>query len=195
VIQSGSLRLDLFYRMGVVSIQLPPLRERRGGFRELVRHFIEKCNRALGQQVTDLSSRVWDLFGQYHWPGNVRELEHVIEASMNMINGRTVIRLAHLPPHIFSFSGKNLGRPDSDIRSDRAADPGSSLFETQAVNEKEMICAALTRTGGNAARAARHLGISPQSFHYKLKKYAIDRKSFIRRLGVQKSQNSKRNLL
>ncbi len=223
IIQTGTLRMDLFYRMGVVSILLPPLRERKGGFTRLVQYFISKYNHELGERVTGISSRVSDLFDQYLWPGNVRELEHIIEAAMNMVGGREIIRFAHLPPHIFSFthginalaSGQNtvVGRPDPmghgpDIAAGnsnamaagsrdlvhgmggnagqpKSPEPeaakkgfGSSLCETQAVNEKEMICKALEQSRGNAARAARSLGVSPQSFHYKLKKYQIDRKSF-----------------
>jgi arginine utilization regulatory protein len=199
IIQTGTLRMDLFYRMGVVSILLPPLRERKGGFTRLIHYFISKYNHALGERVEGISSRVSDLFEQYHWPGNVRELEHIIEAALNMVGGRETIKLAHLPPHIFTFAGKTNalfgrsndlsykfaiagisapGHGDSPGKGVKGSGFHSSLFETQALNEKEMICNALELSRGNAARAARTLGVSPQSFHYKLKKYHINRKSF-----------------
>ena len=168
IIQTGTLRMDLFYRMGVVSILLPPLREREGGFSRLVQHFLSKYNHTLGERVEGISPRVSELFDQYQWPGNVRELEHIIEAAMNMVGGRKTIRLAHLPQHIFTFANKN--NTPSGIHS--------SLFETQAVNEKEMICNSLELSKGNAAMAARSLGVSPQSFHYKMKKYQINKKLF-----------------
>ncbi|MCF8091846.1 MAG: sigma 54-interacting transcriptional regulator [Desulfotignum sp.] len=184
VIQNGSLRMDLFYRMGVVSILLPPLRERKGEFGALIQHFISKYNQALGENVTTISTRVATLFNGYKWPGNVRELEHIIEASMNMVDGTSIIRLAHLPPHIFSFTGKKSPENVLIYPEGTAKNPGISLMETQKSHEQQMIMNALTRSRGNAARAARYLGISPQSFHYKLKKYGINRKEFVSRKPV-----------
>ena len=178
IIQNGSLRMDLFYRMGVVSVLLPPLRERKEELDTLIRSFILKYNQAMGENVKTVSPRVAQLFAGYDWPGNVRELEHIIEASMNMVGGTSIIRLSHLPPHIFSFAG----RERCEVRGagcNHKAESAGSLLETQASNEMEMIITALSRARGNAARAARRLGISPQSFHYKLKKYCINRKDFI----------------
>ncbi|MBU1344728.1 MAG: sigma 54-interacting transcriptional regulator [Proteobacteria bacterium] len=174
IVQQGVLRMDLFYRMGVVSIMLPPLRDRRGELDELIRHFIAKYNAALNEQVNDISKEVLDLFGRYHWPGNVRELEHIIEASMNMIAGGRTIRPEHLPPHIFSFAKQHqpsVLKQDLSVRS-------LGLVENQAQSEKTMICDALKKTAGNAAKAAESIGVSPQSFHYKLKKYQIRRQDF-----------------
>ncbi len=108
IIQKGALRMDLFYRMGVVFIMLPPLRERKDELNELVRYFIVEYNKTLNKQVTHISKNVSSLFRKYHWPGNVRELKHVIEASMNLIAGGSTIRFAHLPSHIFSFAKKIL---------------------------------------------------------------------------------------
>ncbi|HCY84315.1 MAG TPA: transcriptional regulator [Desulfobacteraceae bacterium] len=185
IIQSGTLRMDLFYRMGVVSLLLPPLRERKRGFNSLVKAFIAKFNRGLDEDVTGVSDRVAELFSHYRWPGNVRELEHIIEAAMNMVAGEPVIRLPHLPPHIFAFAGQKADEKNSDTpvnTGDGGAAvhhvPGTSLADTQALNEKTMICNALKRSKGNAAKAARQLGVSPQAFHYKLKKYRIDRKVY-----------------
>jgi len=178
IVQSGSLRMDLFYRMGVVSIMLPPLRDRKGDLEALVLHFISKYNRALGEKVEIISPEVVDLFAGYRWPGNVRELEHIIEAAMNMVGGTRVIHLSHLPPHIFSFAGKDtLKQPQID--QDYPSESGHNLMETQKSREQLLILNALTRSRGNAARAARSLGISPQSFHYKMKKFGIDRKAFV----------------
>jgi arginine utilization regulatory protein len=178
IIQNGTLRMDLFYRMGVVSIPLPPLRERKGELEMLIQHFISKFNLALGENVMTISPRVGNLFAGYHWPGNVRELEHIIEAAMNMVDGAGMIRLTHLPPHIFSFAGKQLpvARPGE---ADIPRRTGTSLTETQKTHEQQMIINALTRSRGNAAKAARFLDISPQSFHYKLKKYGIKRKAYM----------------
>lgn len=181
IIRQGVLRMDLFYRMGVVSIMLPPLMKRRKDFGELVAYFILKYNKTMGEHVKTISQRVSDLFLDYHWPGNVRELEHIVEASMNMVAGGKIIKICHLPNHIFSFVKK--GRPDmpgDDCPEEYAKETSSSdLVGTQAVNEKQMIRNALQTTGGNAAKAARSLGVSPQSFHYKLKKYELNRKDYL----------------
>jgi arginine utilization regulatory protein len=178
IIRNGSLRMDLFYRMGVVSILLPPLRERKGELEMLTQHFISKYNLALGENVKTISFRVANLFAGYLWPGNVRELEHIIEAAMNMVDGTSMIRLAHLPPHIFSFAGKEtLAGTTAEIDIPRQI--GTSLAKTQKIHEQQMIINALTRSRGNAAKAARSLDISPQSFHYKLKKYGIERKAYM----------------
>jgi len=197
IIESGSLRQDLFYRMGVVFIMLPPLRERRDDMELLVEHFLQKFNHALGEKVADLSRRVTALFLSYHWPGNVRELEHVIEGAMNMVNGETLIRLGHLPSHVLNVldnpGHKGAPLPASDplvpLVHGAGAGPGpepvilgsrnSSLADIQNANERHSLCEALERSGGNAAGAARMLGISPQSLHYKLKKFKINRKDFI----------------
>ncbi len=203
IIESGSLRQDLFYRMGVVFIMIPPLRERRDDMDLLVIHFIRKFNDSLGERVTGLSRRVDTLFLGYHWPGNVRELEHVIEGAMNMVNGETLIRLNHLPIHVLNSldnsGSKGTAFPAIDplaplghgehgnLAEPRSVDPVSveggrppSLSDVQNANEHHSLCKALQRSGGNAAGAARMLGISPQSLHYKLKKFKINRKDFIK---------------
>ena len=244
IIKTGSLRLDLFYRMGVVFITIPPLRERMDDIEDLVIHFIEKFNQTLAKQVSGLSNRVKELFMVYYWPGNVRELEHVIEGAMNMITSGKSIKMKHLPSHVLTaFQHPHHVRlhqsppkegldpikplplenhPSDEVSSppfksnqglphhtfDSASSTGSApypdypaippfqrvkslipgktppdsrpltLSEAQCASEQESICYALKTTHGNAAKAARILGISPQSFHYKLKKYKIDRKDF-----------------
>ncbi len=183
IIKEGLLRMDLFYRMGVVFIMLPPLRERKDELTDLTRHFIEKYNPVLNVDVLSVSQKVFDLFEGYQWPGNVRELKHVIEASMNMIGDTKTIRIAHLPAHIFSF----VKQEASELREIRTSQqpvllndtPLSDLPRAQAENERQIIENALKETGGNAAKAARSLGVSPQAFHYKLKKYQLNRKDYI----------------
>jgi arginine utilization regulatory protein len=183
IVRKGTLRMDLFYRMGVVFIMLPPLRERKDELNELIRHFITEYNHTLKVRVSRVSKKVMDLFSHYHWPGNVRELKHVIEAAMNMVGDSRIIRLAHLPAHIFSFAGKSRFQADSGKVREPIVPAGDSvssdLHRTQAENERQILCRALDTAGGNAAKAARSLGVSPQSLHYKLKKYRLNRKNFI----------------
>lgn len=221
IIRGGALRLDLFYRMGVVFVLIPPLRERMEDLDLLLCHFIQKFNESLGGRVKGVSDRVKAIFRSYTWPGNVRELEHVIEGAMNIVNGDHCIRLKHLPNHVLNllkkseifsdssyssecesnFSGfrkhsteksgdysdrvSTIKEPDgyegailSAISSTKEPAKRLTLSESQCANEKESICNALRATDGNAARASRILGLSPQSFHYKIKKYRIDKKNF-----------------
>jgi len=183
MIQKGALRMDLFYRMGVVFIMLPPLRERKEELNELIQYFISKYNKILHVQVDTVSRNVFDLFWQYHWPGNVRELKHVIEASMNMVARGRTIRLAHLPAHIFAFAKKDLPGPLKVGTSPALVTEKDAFFsdlpQAQAENERQIIKKALKSADGNAAKAARSLGISPQSFQYKLKKYGLKRKEVL----------------
>jgi len=107
-INKGTLRNDLFYRLGVVLIRLPSLRERPEDLMELTWHFIHKNNRQLGTYVKKISNRVIDFFKNYGWPGNIRELEHIIEGAMNIVGRETTLKSEHLPPH-FSSTPCQLG--------------------------------------------------------------------------------------
>jgi arginine utilization regulatory protein len=93
--KNDQLRIDLFYRLGVVLIKIPPLRNRLAGMTELVSHFILKLNSVLGTHVARVSDRVLELFNEYHWPGNIRELEHLLEGAMNMVGHEDVLDVKH----------------------------------------------------------------------------------------------------
>lgn len=203
-IKNGTLRIDLFYRLGVVFLRIPPLRERLDGIEALIRHFIEKNNRTLGKNVRGVSDEVMDFFKAYEWPGNVRELEHIIEGTMNMIDGDAVIRLEHLPIHFihpdFRRVSLCVSRPrfadsaGSSRRDDLPADRGrllspsvrvgqipirKNLQQSQHDRERSLVRSALADAGGNVSQAARLLGISRQLLHYKIKKYGIERKHYV----------------
>jgi arginine utilization regulatory protein len=207
-IARGALRPDLFYRLGVVFIRIPPLRDRGGDLEPLICHFLQKTNAILDKRVNAISAGVMDRFHRYEWPGNVRELEHVIEGALNLVGDLKIIESRHISPHIMKpppeSSGpeaapetpplrpgddapdKHRGRinivfPASPEHHTAPAAGGKGLLERQAENEIQSIEAALAGTEGNAAGAARQLGMSPQLLHYKLKKYGIDRKRFKKR--------------
>ncbi|CAJ1000878.1 MULTISPECIES: sigma-54-dependent Fis family transcriptional regulator [Bacillales] len=174
LVRRGALRLDLYYRINVVSFELPPLRERREDVDLLVRHFLDKYNRRFHMQVQNISPEVADLFRQYDWPGNVRELEHVIEAAMNMVEG-AVIEREHLPPYLAERSLVNgpgetgPGEIGSAIPPIEAwAAKQRTLPEVLREVEERCIADALKSTGGNVLRAARLLGIPRQTLQYKL---------------------------
>ncbi len=185
ILKNSRMRQDLFYRMGVVVVMIPPLRRRKTDLTQLTDRFITNFNATLGERVTGVSQEVMDLFKAYDWPGNVRELEHVIEGAMNLVNSDSIIRLEHLPPHVRFFITNPPASPTQPLERTSGSCPvyfdrkAMSLVENQSVNEIEIIVNALKQTRGNAARAARRLGISPQSFHYKLKKYGLDRTQFM----------------
>jgi two-component system NtrC family response regulator len=168
-IGKGRFREDLFYRLNVVHIILPPLRERQEDIHPLVTHFIEKYANAHreGLPISHMDQEVQRLFYRYNWPGNVRELENVIERAMVMCSGQ-VIRVDDLPNDF-----KNNVYQDDRLHLD-ALPEANTLYETLAQVEKEMILNALKKADFVQARAAEMLGIGKSGLNQKLKKYGID---------------------
>ncbi|MBR9988042.1 MAG: sigma 54-interacting transcriptional regulator [Desulfosarcina sp.] len=196
-IREQQLRMDLFYRLAVVYIAIPPLREQPEGIEMLTRHFIYKNNLALGKKVCAVSEPVMQFFRTYHWPGNVRELEHLIEGAMNTIGPDTTLRISHLPPHLLLHQIRDEGPPLQVMPVDRpatspaektggpdldAAPPPAAgvrdLRERRREQEMEMIDGALRAAGGNVSAAARMLNVSRQLIHYKMRKYGIRRQAY-----------------
>jgi arginine utilization regulatory protein len=178
-IADGTLRSDLFYRLGVVFIHIVPLRQRMKDLDLLVPHFIKKHNAALGKNVKKISNEVMALFKTYNWPGNVRELEHVIEGAMNIVGTDEMIRIQHLQTHFSNWSVKNRperakksGRLDNDPPSE---DPAPNLITEKLAHEENIIKNTLSENRGNISKTARSLGISRQLLYYKIKKYHIRR--------------------
>ncbi|MFC4077289.1 sigma-54 interaction domain-containing protein [Salinithrix halophila] len=160
-IKEGKLRKDLYYRLHVVRIQLPPLRERKGDLPLLTRHFIDKYNRQFGMEVTGLSPEVEERFTAYDWPGNVRELEHAIEGAMNLMEQEGRIKSEHLPAHMEPLEGGLSGwMPEEEL----------SLPELLDQVEGEWIRRAMAACRGNVRQAAIRLGIPRQTLQYKLRK-------------------------
>lgn len=163
-IAEGALRQDLYYRINVVSLQLPRLVERMGDLGMLVRHFLEKFNGLFGKRVEDCALDVWERFRNYEWPGNVRELEHAIEGAMNLVDGGR-IEMEHLPWHMREEMGKE--RVGSGVRVEGELGP---LKETLEKVEGELIRRAMEESGGNVMKAARLLGVPRQTLQYRLGK-------------------------
>jgi arginine utilization regulatory protein len=193
-IKNNQLRTDLFYRLGVVMIKIPPLRDRRCALVDLVIHFINKFNISLGTNIKGVSDGVMQLFMEYHWPGNVRELEHLIEGAMNIVGQEEVIDLKHFASGFDAFEENLSDIPESPVNGlktcndalttidDTSAyfdDGPKKLVQIQASNEKEAIIHVLEVSTGNVTKAAEHLGISRQLLHYKIKKYGLKRKYFL----------------
>ena len=152
-------RQDLYYRINVFPIPLPPLRERRDDILLLANHFVAKYSREMGKEIRRISTPAIDMMNAYHWPGNVRELENCIEHSVLLADG-DVIHGHHLPPTL-----EVPGNMPEEM-------PGTLEACVNAV-ERDMISDALKRTSGNATAAARQLGITPRKIRYKIKNLGI----------------------
>ncbi|MCP4720719.1 MAG: Fis family transcriptional regulator, partial [Desulfobacteraceae bacterium] len=186
-IREKQLRTDLFYRLGVVMVKLPPLRERLDNMEDLVTHFLEKINGRLGTHVKQISQEVFDLFTAYQWPGNIRELEHLIEGAMNMAGQEEILGLEHFTPGLDSLEKIELenwdtpGLPAQNLETLTGKSSSPGLASIQADQEKKAVENALSTSQGNVSQAAKKLGISRQLLHYKIKKYKLFRVDFIPR--------------
>jgi PAS domain S-box-containing protein len=154
MVEDGSFRRDLYYRINVFPLTLPPLRERREDIPLLVDHFIERFRRLKGKEITDIERQALSLLMRAEFPGNIRELENVIEHAFVMARGGT-IRARHLP---------------DSVRSGGGASPPASFDEA----EKELIVRTLEQTGWNRAAAARELGIHKTTLWRKMKRLGVD---------------------
>jgi len=160
--EEGKFRQDLYYRLNVVNLNIPSLRERKEDITVLVDHFINKFNREFNLNVQSCSTKVNRLFAEYHWAGNVRELENIIERAFNLVEGEK-IELEHLPHY--------LTRQGTDGKEATAEKTLPALLENV---EREALLDALEKTGGNKLRAAKLLGISRAWLYKKIKQYQIE---------------------
>lgn len=160
-VQDGEFREDLYYRLNVIEIRVPPLRERREDIPMLVDHFVERLSHELGKDVSGVSEPALKLLMDHDWPGNVRELENAIERAMVTSKDRL------LTADDFRFLESNL-----DARRGWTP-PNCTLQEL----EKEAIAAAIRRTDGNIKEAAAQLGIDRSTLYDKIKRYEIERPS------------------
>lgn len=156
-VREGAFREDLYFRLNVVNVHLPPLRARRGDIPLLANHFAARHARANDKTVDRIAPEVVDRLNEYEWPGNVRELENVIERAVVMAN-EGELRLEHLPPEF----GERSFISDGDIRI-----PGSSLEEL----ERYAILETYESTGGSTSETAEILGVSVRKIQYKIKEY------------------------
>ncbi|MBF0530744.1 MAG: sigma 54-interacting transcriptional regulator [Deltaproteobacteria bacterium] len=194
-IEDGKLRMDLYHRLAVVFVQIPPLRSLKGGIEALTKHFINKFNMMLGKNIVGVTPEVMDFFLSYPWPGNIRELEHIIEGAINIIEQEDRIDIRHLPRHFFwhkieKTHEKNYETTDLTVspkvrmwpskeeldkpkKQDSSNQDERLLQKFQHESERRMIQEALVEAAGNIARAARRLGLSRQLLSYKLKRHGL----------------------
>lgn len=169
MIEQEKLRPDLYYRLNVFPIYVPPLRERKSDLLLLADHFVEGFSKAAGKKVRRISTAAIDLLVSYHWPGNVRELENCIERAVLLCVGHA-IEAHHLPPTLQKRDPAEKG-------------PSGSLKSALSALEYELITAELKACDGNMAAAARRLGITERQIGLRAKLFAIDFKRF-RRTGA-----------
>jgi two-component system response regulator AtoC len=163
-VRASRFREDLFYRLNVVRLQLPPLRDRREDLPELLRHFVQLFNKRLGLAIKGVTPSAMRLLMDYSWPGNVRELENVVERAMVLADDAH-IDVAQLPPAV-QTPGSAVAASGDDI--------DLSIKRRTESLERTLIARALQQTGGNRTRAARLLELSHRALLYKIKDYGLE---------------------
>lgn len=177
-VEHGKMRSDLFYRLGVVLVNIPPLRKRIDDLEELLTFFILKFNMILGKKVNRFSREAIKFFRAYDWPGNIRELEHIVEGALNLAGNHEEIGLELLPEH-FQERAQLLMKQKSQAIG---IPPENKIIKVSDddmdMEEVEKIINALKTSFGNTTLAAKLLGISRQLLSYRINKYDIDKKQF-----------------
>jgi Nif-specific regulatory protein len=163
-LKDGRFREDLYYRLNVFPIRMPPLRERKSDIVLLADHFVEKYAAKNGKLIKRISSPAIELITSYHWPGNVRELENCVERAV-ILSSDMVIHAYHLPPSLQSAQSTK-------------TEPTTTLDAALSRLEKELIVEALKIAGGNMASAARRLGITERQMGLRVRHYAINWKLY-----------------
>jgi DNA-binding NtrC family response regulator len=169
MVEKGSFRKDLFYRLNVVNLRLPPLRDRREDIPLLAAHFLDRISREHGRKFT-LSDEALRTMMRYDWPGNVRELEHAVERACTFASG-PVLRLGDLPTQL-QQQGLEAGRAASP-KNGAADGDGAPAVKTLAELEREAILDAIRTLNGDKLQAAKMLGIGKTTLYRKLKEYGI----------------------
>ncbi|PEJ97573.1 sigma 54-interacting transcriptional regulator [Bacillus wiedmannii] len=172
MVQRGEFREDLYYRLNVFEIDIPPLRERKEDMIHITEFLIKKLNGELGSNVLSLDKRVRDIFMEHDWPGNIRELENVLERAMNVIE-EMIIQVHHLPAYLRKKDlEEELYR--EIITMDQEQDEGSYSLQVEVESaEKRAITRALEKTAGNIKEASDLLGIHRASLYRKIEKYEM----------------------
>ena len=164
VVAEGNFREDLFYRLNVINIEVPSLRERPEDIRLLVNHFIEKYRQDEGKEKIELSPEAWKILYSYRWPGNVRELENIIERAV-VLKADRVIGQEDLPPE--------LSEKREELEVERFIPPDAPLQKTLEQIEEKLIRRALDHCDNVQSHAAEMLGITKSLIQHKMKKYNI----------------------
>ena len=157
----GNFREDLYFRLNVVNIQVPPLRERREDIPLLSKFLLAKLARKMGYSPMNITDEVIQLFSQYSWPGNIREMENILESALNMLDGDNQVKLSHIPYRLQHLAANSSSK---DARS---------LHIVIEEAERMAMVMSLRQAGGDFNKAADLLSISRSSFYAKAKKYNV----------------------
>ncbi len=169
-VETGGFREDLYYRLAVIPIRIPPLRERKADIIPLVRHFIQKHNRQLGREIQGISNEALEYLEAYDWPGNVRELENTVERAMTLETS-DLIRPERLPEKLRGATpNENAPVPSFNISE------GLDLEAYLKKVERQIVQRALSLVGGNQTRAAGVLGLSYRSLRHRMETLGIRKK-------------------
>src|SRR5262249_21640314 len=162
MVKQGTFREDLYYRLLVVPIKLPALRERTGDIETLVQHFFVRSRARYGRQELAMKQELMNYFVEYNWPGNVRELENAVERMVLLARGNE-LTAAGLPDFLHP----------SPLETNGTSFALSEQSMSLEAMEKQMILQALKQCGGNQTHAARQLGMSRRALAYRLEKYGV----------------------
>lgn len=171
LIQKGAFREDLYYRINVLPIIIPPLRHRKEDIPILVRHLLPKYNQEYGRNVEEVSAQALEVLQEYNWPGNIRELENFLARGIiNMKYKETVLEAYHLPLTGTEVTGSNGSNAQGESHPAYSGESYEQLFLNW---ERDLLAKILGETEGNKNKAARMLGISIRSLYYKLEKHGV----------------------
>lgn len=168
MVSKGTFRQDLFYRLNVINIRTPGLRERREDVPLLANHFLKKYNERLNKNIGAISTEAMEILKKYDYPGNVRELENLIERTVALEGGATILPES-LPPMVNTSSGRKMAS-SNEIE---IGDDGVDLDKVMGQIEKELLVKAIHAAGGVKKRAAKLLHISFRSMRYRIEKYNL----------------------
>lgn len=168
MVKTGAFRQDLFYRLNVINIKTPSLRERPEDIPALANHFLKKYNDRLGKTVGGISAEAMELLKKYDYPGNVRELENIIERTVALEGGATILPES-LPPFVNTPSGRKL----ASTHEIQITDEGLDLDKIMGQIEKELLIKAIHAAGGVKKKAAKLLSITFRSMRYRVEKYSL----------------------
>jgi len=169
-VRRGEFRADLYHRLNVISIHVPPLRARASDIPLLAAHFIARLKDELDSKMHTVSGPALDIMQRYDWPGNVRELRNVVERALILNPNATELRPEHLPPRLQSATLTSAASPSATPAAISAADSQPVKLEHM---EHQLIVDALERNRGNQSQAARELGISRDALRYRMKKHGL----------------------
>ena len=170
LVKKGHFRQDLYYRLNVISITLPPLKNRKEDINLLLNHFLQTYSKRMGIPTPVVEPQVLHYLQNYSWPGNVRELQNVVERMLN-ISGGNKLTMDHLPPELIPQPAYT--EPQQNIEVPTLEEERKRIKEMQAQRETEEIISLLATCGGNVSEVARRLGISRNTLYRKMRQYNI----------------------